>query len=276
MIDIDKYSEDLIEKDGIFFSKKKSVISYPINGNDNCLQLEQNSFWFNHRNNCIILGIKRYGKDTILFDIGGGNGYVTKALEDANISSILVEPGIKGCLNAKKRSVSNIICSSLYDAFFISNSLPSIGLFDVLEHIDNDIDFCTQLYNLLIYNGLMFLTVPAYKFLWSKDDIEAGHYRRYSKKEIIAKLRKVGFHIEYATYIFSILPLAILLFRVLPSKLGLIKESTSLDKHKKEHANMKGIFGKVLNIIWKLELKTIRNGLIIPWGGSCFIIARKK
>ena len=41
-----------IEKksDGIYYSKSNSSISYPEEGNENCMQIEEDSFWFKHRN----------------------------------------------------------------------------------------------------------------------------------------------------------------------------------------------------------------------------------
>jgi len=43
---INSISENLILKDGIWFSKDKGIVSYPKDGNDLCFQLEENSFWF--------------------------------------------------------------------------------------------------------------------------------------------------------------------------------------------------------------------------------------
>ena len=37
-------------------------------------------------------------------------------------------------------------------------------------------------------DGLLILYVPASMKAWSQMDIDAGHYRRYEKKEIINKL----------------------------------------------------------------------------------------
>ena len=71
-------------------------ISYPTDGNDICFSIEDNSFWFKHRNNCIISLAKKYVKDTPFFDIGGGNGFVSKRLEENGIQTCLVEPGIQG------------------------------------------------------------------------------------------------------------------------------------------------------------------------------------
>ena len=99
--DINYYADSLPEKDG-FFNKNTSKVSYPDDGNDICFNIEKDSFWFNHRNNCIICLAKKYTKDKLFFDIGGGNGFVSKGLEDNGIQTCLIEPGIHGCLNAKK------------------------------------------------------------------------------------------------------------------------------------------------------------------------------
>lgn len=45
---INNLTENLIEKDGIFYSKNKGKISYPEDGNDTCFNIEDNSFWFKH------------------------------------------------------------------------------------------------------------------------------------------------------------------------------------------------------------------------------------
>ena len=275
MFDIKKYSEELFENNGIYFSKKDSIISFPDEGYDLCFNIEDNSFWFHHRNSCIVAGAKHYCSDKIIFDVGGGNGFVSKALQRENIKAVLVEPGIQGCLNAKKRNISVIVCSSLQAAGFKSNSIPAIGMFDVLEHIQDDIQCCSDLHNIITKDGLLFLTVPAYMSLWSEEDSLAGHFRRYTKKELTSKLISAGFRIEYASYFFSILPIAIFLFRTLPYRLGIKHRIYQNSKYKDEHNTRKGLFGKILNCIWEMELNKIYNSKTIPFGASLFVIARK-
>jgi len=266
-----KYAAELTEDDGMFYSKNKSAISYPESGNNEYFNIEENSFWFKHRNNCIVSAVKQYYPNGVIFDIGGGNGYVAKGLEDSGIEIVLLEPGLAGCLNAKRRNLKNIIYSSLEDAKFASDSIPAVGLFDVLEHTENDIKFLEIIYSYLQDNGLIFITVPAYKALWSSEDIEAKHYRRYSISSLAERLNKTGFKIEYTTYLFSILPLVIFIFRTLPNRLGLAKGN----KHTCEHKERKGFIGFLLNKIWQFELKTINQGKILPFGSSCFLVARK-
>ncbi len=98
-------STNLILKDEIWFSKDKTEISFPHEGHDSCYQIEENSFWFKHRNNCITSVINLFMTKKVLFDIGGGNGFTSLALEKENIETFLVEPGIEGILNEKKKRI---------------------------------------------------------------------------------------------------------------------------------------------------------------------------
>jgi len=270
---INSISENLVFKDGIWYSKERSSVSYPDEGNALCFQLEENSFWFHHRNNCIISVVNRFANKKILFDIGGGNGFTSLALENSNVETVLVEPGIAGIINAKKRNLNNLICSTLQDACIKKESIPNIGIFDVLEHIENDLDFLTELEQVLSNTGKLFITVPAFKFLWSADDALAGHFRRYTLKKLKNKLSKANFEIEYSTYIFSILPFPIFLFRTLPS-LFRKKNKITLEIEQKRHNA--GKLKNILNKIWGKEISFIQKNKKIPFGSSCLVVAKKK
>jgi hypothetical protein len=271
---INKYTKGFTEKEGIFFSKTKSDVSYPEEGNEVCFQIEENSFWFSHRNNCIIESYKKYCPERVFFDIGGGNGFVAKGLQDIGVNTVLLEPGMIGCENAKKRGLKNIICSTLENSEFEKSSIPSIGLFDVVEHIENDVNFLTSIHYYLEEGGYVFITVPAYNFLWSQEDIIAGHYRRYTLRQINAKLKNLGFEIVHSTYFFSVLPFPIFLSRSIPFLLRLKKKGNHNARAINDHSK-KSFSEKVLNIIWTSEIKRIKLGRKIRFGGSCLVVAQK-
>jgi SAM-dependent methyltransferase len=272
-MNLKQYANNIELKDGIWFSKNNSKVSYPDNGHENCYRLEENSFWFKHRNNCTLAAIKNFSPDKVFFDIGGGNGFVSAFLEKENIETVLLEPGINGIRNAKKRNLKNLICSILEEVAFKKECLPCAGLFDVLEHIEDDLAFLKELYSLMENEGALIITVPAYNLLWSGEDIFAGHFRRYTLKTLKLKLEKAGFKIEYQTYFFSILPFPIFLFRSLPYIFG--KKNNNKEKYNNEH-KYKGLLGYFLNKIWVWELKMISGKRKIPFGGSCLVVARKK
>lgn len=274
-MDINNFFANLYLKDGIWFSRNRGEISYPAEGNRHCFEIENNSFWFKHRTNCILEAVKLYSHNVTFFDIGGGNGYVAKALEENGIETVLIEPGIEGAHNAKQRGLKHIVCSTFEEAGIKPHSCPAIGLFDVVEHINDDKQFLKSIHVILKDNGFLYLTVPAYNFLWSREDEYADHFRRYSLRQICSTLEVCGFKIEFATYIFSFLPIPILLFRTLPGLFMGSRKSINIEKHKKEHSQRKGILSYVINKIMKTELHFIKQKRRIPFGGSCFVVAKK-
>lgn len=276
-MNIQNYTNDLELRDGIYYSKNVSKISYPETGNQDLFEIEENSFWFKHRNKCIIEAFKKYAKQNLFFDIGGGNGYVSKGLQEVGIDCVLVEPGTSGCLNAQKRDLKNIVCSTLEDAKFKEESIANIGVFDVVEHIEDDNRFLKMIHNYLIPEGLVFITVPAFELLWSHDDVTAGHYRRYTISNMEEKLKNAGFSIVYSTYFFSFLPIPIILFRKIPNMFGFKKNAAKLNKkHANEHTMEEGVLTKISNQIFQKEINKIKKGSRISQGSSCFIVAKKE
>ncbi len=261
--------------DGVWAARsQKQEIAYPEEGNLNCLALEADSFWFEHRNRCIQAVVRGFPPPGTIFDVGGGNGYVALGLQQAGFQVALVEPGRQGVQNARLRGVETLICSTLEDVDFPAESLPAVGLFDVLEHIEQDEAFLRSMNHLLVPGGRIYLTVPAFQTLWSADDDYARHYRRYSVHGLRRVLVQAGLRLEFASYIFFFLPLPIFLLRAIPTRLGLRKHE-SWDRYQQEHHAQPGIVGRVLDGLLGWELARLKKGRAVPVGGSCLVVARK-
>jgi SAM-dependent methyltransferase len=252
----------------------KSEISYPEDGNLNCLALEADSFWFEHRNHCIQALMRNYPPPGMVFDVGGGNGYVAQGLQRAGFTVALVEPGWQGVQNARLRGVETLVCSTLEDAGFQPDAVPAVGLFDVLEHIEDDRAFLSTVRKLLSPGGRIYLTVPAFQALWSADDDYAGHHRRYSLGSLRRVLEQAGLRVDFASYLFFMLPLPIFLLRALPTRLGLRKQE-AWETYQQEHQSRSGMVGQVLGRLLDWELTRLRNNKTIPVGGSCLVAARR-
>ena len=260
---------------GIWFATGKSNISYPSDGNDVCFELEDYSFWFQHRNRCITSVVRSFPPAGMFFDLGGGNGFVSLGLEMAGCPCVVVEPGKAGAVNARKRGLANVICATLEDANFRPHSLPAAGLFDVLEHISDDAGFLQALRERLFVGGRIYLTVPAYLWLWSAEDVSAGHFRRYTLSSLTAMLGQCSFEVEFASYIFSALPLPILVSRTLPSLLGR-RTTGNTSEASSEHRSSSKILLKVAEDVFNWELQRLERKKAIPAGGSCLVVARSR
>ena len=272
-ISIEAISTNLeMREPGIWFAKSQSSISYPEHARSWCFEVEQYSFWFRHRNRCIGAALKRFPPAGPVFDIGGGNGFVTRAIGDLGFEAVLVEPGIGGIRNAVARGLNPVICATLENAGFLPQTLPAAGMFDVIEHVADDQSFLRTVHHLLMPGGRLYITTPAYNVLWSDEDDYAGHYRRYTRHTLTRTLASAGFRIEYMTYVFAILPLPIFVLRSLPCRLGL-RRGISIDQEHREHRPMEGIAGRMVELLFAAELRAICRGSSIPFGGSCLAIA---
>jgi SAM-dependent methyltransferase len=273
VINIKAFIHDLIFKDGIWHSEERESLSYPNDGNDVCYDIEDQSFWFKNRNKIILEVINRYSIDGPIFDVGGGNGFVSSYLGKRGFQTVLVEPGIDGCLNGKERGLRDIINSNFDTIHFFPNSIPNIGMFDVLEHIENQAEILQTIQTNLIQDGRLFITVPAFKFLWSEEDLQAGHFRRYRIKELSKLIDKSGFDVVYSSYFFSFLVIPIFIFRTIPSIFGFYKISTQ--KSKRQHISDSKA-NRLLGMLMKLELNSIKRGKSIFFGSSLLLVAKKR
>lgn len=145
--------------------------------------------------------IKPFIKGHVL-EIGSGVGtysaYLCKNDKQAVFSEI--DPGYVQVL--KKRFPKN-------DVFLFDMSSPeqvsavgknhkfdTIIFLNVLEHVKEDQKALKLLRTLLKPKGRIICLVPTHKFLYNSIDKSIGHYRRYTKKEIVAKVEHQGYSIE--------------------------------------------------------------------------------
>jgi SAM-dependent methyltransferase len=268
------HSPNLERRDsGIWFARQNAAVSFPSGGHALCLALEDRSFWFRHRNRCVVSVVRRFPPDGVLVDIGGGNGYVAKGLSDAGIACVLVEPGIDGALAAHARGIDPVICARLEDLALPAASIAAAGMFDVLEHIEDEAAALHQIHGLLKPGGRMFLTVPAYQFLTSDEDRAAGHYRRYTLRGLRTRLEAARFEIAYASYLFSPLPPLLFCLRTVPSQLGICC-GMDPERATAEHAPG-GRAERAMNRLLTMEYRRIEEGRTLPFGGSCLCVATK-
>jgi len=143
----------------------------------------------------------------------------------------------------------------------------------VFEHIEDDLSFLRSLQLLLASKGKLYITVPAYSFLWSQEDIFVGHYRIYTIHTLTERLNQAGFIVEFSTYIFRFLPLPIFLLRSIPYRLGLANKEPTKASITRDHAVKNNILGKLLDIALSVEIRNIQNNFPVNYGGSCLLAA---
>lgn len=274
MLDISRLTAGLEQREpGIWFTSGTTVVSYPAHGNVACLAVEDSSFWFRHRSRCIAALVTRFRTEGFFLDVGGGNGFVARTLVAQGIPCVLIEPGVEGARAARARGIDPVICATLADAAIADASCGSAGMFDVLEHIGNELAALSEVHRVLRPGGAFFLSVPAYQFLFSADDAAAGHFRRYSAARLARVLTAAGFKITFQTYMFAPLPPIVFAARTVPSRLGLHR-GADVARNEAEHTK-KGFSAYLMDRLLDAEYRWIAAGHSVPFGGSCLCVAHK-
>ena len=261
--------------DGIWRSHATTAIDYPDEANAFCFAVEDGSFWFQHRNAVIVDAVRRFPPAGFIADIGAGNGYVARGLNAAGFETLVIEPGAAGIRNAQRRGLTPLVCATLQDAAFRPSSLPAAAMFDVLEHIRDDLGVLRTLHEALVPSGRLYLTVPSFRWLWSGEDEIAGHHRRYTIATLEARLNETGFVQEFATYFFAPLPLPILIMRSIPSRLG-FRKTVQVDRMATELQPSDSVALKALSSVLAGERRLLQDGWRLPIGSSCLVVARKQ
>lgn len=132
-----------------------------------------------------------------LLDIGCGAGHFLFMARHRGFEVSGIEPGgslieLAEKLYGKTLPIRNLPIESVER---IEGTYDNITLIDILEHIKDDAAALAALKRLLTPSGRLIVLVPCHPHLYGQRDRELGHYRRYGKKELEAKLLRAGYQI---------------------------------------------------------------------------------
>lgn len=134
---------------------------------------------------------------------------------------------------------------------------------DVVEHVANDTHAMRQLRSLLLPNGRLILTVPAWPFLFGERDRRMGHYRRYSRRALLELCRAGGFRVESVRW----WNLSGFLLNALAVRLLKIRFS---EKFRYER---KGFGFRMRNTILNRWFHWVENHVPMPFGLTLIVVA---
>lgn len=232
---------------------------------------QDGSFWFRARNRLIADMMKRhFPKAESVLEIGCGTGYVLKGLQTALPSVRLAGSEIyaNGLPYARRRLGPDVELFQM-DARAIpfSEQFDVVCAFDVVEHIDEDMDVLREMRRTVRPGGGIFLSVPQHPWLWSRTDEIAHHKRRYRINELGDKCRAAGFRILRTTSFVSTLLPAMLAQRLLRTRKA---EYDPCDEMR-----LPPMLDRTFDVLLETERRLIASGLSLPIGGSRFVVAER-
>lgn len=196
--------------------------------------LEENHFWFRGRRQIFFELIEQdlAGKrDLEILEIGCGAGGMLGPLSAyGQVTGLdISQDYIAFC---RSRGYARVLTASGYELPFQDQSFDLVAMFDVIEHIPDDARVLAEVQRVLKPDGRIFISVPAYQFLFSQNDRIAHHCRRYTAGRLRQLLTGVGLKptkISYFnTFLFPLILPAVLVLKLKEKLLGLPDGQTNL------------------------------------------------
>jgi SAM-dependent methyltransferase len=236
---------------------------------DAMYRLESSYWWYVARRTLALEMLKAEitsRESARILDVGCGTGANGSAFADL-APTIGIDSSMDALNFCRTRGFTSVALSPVEELPFACGTFDIVTALDVLEHTDDDLHSLREIHRVAKKGGLVFITVPAYGFLWSEHDEALKHRRRYTAHELRNKLVVTGFEVVRTSYFISTLFFPILALRIWQ---GLRKDST----HPKTSVYvLPGWINASLVGLLSLERRLFRQ-MNLPFGVSIVALAR--
>ncbi|MBI1747215.1 MAG: class I SAM-dependent methyltransferase [Acidobacteria bacterium] len=210
-------------------------------------EFETNYWWFLSRRELFLTQVRKaaedlssVGRPLMLLDFGCGTGFNLNFL--ANFGIVYGADVAKESLTEFQKTNFPLINLKFDDGAY-HGRFNILTALDVLEHTDDDVAALQQMKQFLAPQAQIVLTVPAYRWLWSGEDIISHHKRRYTRTDLIQCAHQAGCEVLYCSYFnFSVLPMiaSVIWFKKLCSP------------HQAEHSDLRPLPHWLNSFLYKL------------------------
>lgn len=176
-----------------------------------------------------------------------------------------VDPSPDAVRFCRERGLASVHEAGVEELPFEDGSFDLIASTDVLEHVPDEGGALRELRRVAAPGGVLLLTVPAYMWMWSREDDDLHHQRRYTRARLRAAVEGAGWSTEVATYFNSILLAPMTAVRLL---------GKWLDKERSDLELTPSWLDGPLSTPMRLEARLIEAGLSLPAGGSVGLVCR--
>jgi SAM-dependent methyltransferase len=244
--------------------------------------VEDRHFWFGARNLALHTVIDDIAPQLTagyrVLEIGCGTGNTLRMLKHAcSTASMIVGIDLfdEGLVYARRRTGLPLIRARIEQAPF-AVSFELVGMFDVLEHIEDDLASLREVRALTATGGYLLLTVPAHMTLWSRFDEESHHCRRYEPDELGERLTTAGFSVEYLTpFMATLYPLA-RVSRWFTGRANAVRRRLGIEPRSAvmNDLSVRPVINDVIAFLLRHEAPMLRRRRLLPMGTSLLAVAR--
>ena len=237
---------------------------------------EDSHWWFASRVRAInAVAGGRLGRDLRVLDVGCGAGNMMHHLARyGTVKGVEIDP--RPLKLAQQRGYDVKLADIGARIPFEDGQFDLVSALDVIEHTPDDLAVLRECRRVLAPGGHLLVTVPAFMFLWSQNDVLNAHQRRYTAGELKRKIEAAGFRLERVTYnnffVFPLAALLIVLRRRTKSAPQLRSHHFEADAYQVDMEPASPPVNALLTQVGKLEALLLR-GVNLPWGTSLIALA---
>lgn len=240
--------------------------------------LERTHWWFVARMQIIedIIKHKVINSEPIkILNIGTATGAGTEMMQQfGEVTS--VEYDVDCCTFLNSDLKINTINASITDLPFNENEFDLVCAFDVIEHVNDHQLAANEMKRVCKPNGFVFVTVPAYQFLWSEHDVINQHCRRYKGKELANLFTPLNLSIVKQSYFnfWFFLPIAAIRIILWPFQRNKLNQNPQQEAKSDFEKMNNGIVNKICYTIFISEKYLLRI-FNFPFGVSNLLLLKK-
>jgi SAM-dependent methyltransferase len=161
----------------------------------------QTHWWFEGRRAVLREVMRRHlgsRRGLTLLDVGAGTFTNLPMLEEFG-TVVGLESSAQAIEIARRQHGDGlqVIQGELPDGLPTDRTFDVITAIDVLEHLAQPVESLERMREVLKPGGWLFVTVPAWQFLWSAHDDTNRHFRRYTPHQLREHLTSGGFQLEW-------------------------------------------------------------------------------
>jgi SAM-dependent methyltransferase len=242
------------------------------------LELERTHWWFRGRRT-VYFGLLRHwlgdARPRRVLDLGCGMGGFLEGLSELGEHVLPCDVDLESLSHCAERGFPSGAVGSGYRLPFRDASFDLVCLFDAIEHAPDDLAVMREVQRVLRPGGHVFVSVPAYPFLYANNDRVVQHYRRYTRRMLRAVFEGAELSVERVTHSNVFLfPL------ILPAVLGIKLLEHLFDREaRSDHTNLSwpipGFVHDLLHGVFAAELPFSRR-FDWPAGHSIAAFAAKR
>ncbi len=204
-----------------------------------------------------------------ILDVGSGSGMLVGELQKEGVGAYGIDSSTEAIEFGTKEGILNLsVMPSTNKLPFTDNYFDGVLAMDVLEHLRDEREVLTEIKRVVKKDGYLFVTVPAYMFLWGKQDEVSHHFRRYTMGRIIELFRADGnFEIVKRSYFNTFLFPLVYLVRTVSWIFNRAARGSDFELNN-------GLINSICYFIFNCERHLLKH-LNFPFGVSILLVLKK-